>query len=715
MRLYNTVLRKQKNRRIKKRRLLLLILTALLIASLAIQGLALPANTPKEEMIFANLNSDGTVENIYVINSFELGSDGLIVDYGDYTAFREITSNDRIKVENGMVTIDAEAGKVYYEGTLKSNSLPWLFDIHYFIDGKEYPGDMISGKSGALEIRMEIRQNPEAPDIFFKHFTLQVSLKLDTYLCKNICAKEATISNAGKFKQLSFMVLPDMEKEIIVNADVVNFEMEGISINGISMNLDISLDEDTSMESKLMDLKDGIRKLNDGAVKLKDGAGEIADGTKELKDGVFELGKGANDLTDGASELTDGASALTNGISELNGAVKDLAKGTRDLSKGTEELNSASKKLHTGAKDLYTGAKVLNKSLSLLSLQNNVLADGAEQIFDAMLNAANSQLIDAFPHVPTLTRSNFNDILNELLEQIGGLALQSAIEKARSDIRTAVISSFINDIREKQPDLSEEEVLDIINSGEMQNMIDFEVSRQFEQAYDQILEAAKEALSQNSEYRALSDLKEQLTGYANFYSGIIAYMGGVSGIAFGVSELTAGLKEWEEGMGQYKMGAEKVNDGAVELRNGTIELKEGTAKLLNGSVELGDGIINLKDGTLELRNGILELLDGSVELHDGTIEFLDGAVILAEGTLKFRDKTSNMDKEIKDIIKKKIDNILGGNFKPLSFVSERNKNITSVQFAMHTEDIRVSKEEYSPPLPEKELSLLDRLLALFSL
>ncbi len=715
MRLYNTVLRKQKNRKIKKRRLMLIFLSFLLVASIAVQSLALPANTPKEEMIFANLNLDGTVETIYVVNSFELGSDGLIIDYGNYTAFREITSKDCIKVENEMITIDAKAGRVYYEGTLDGSSLPWIFDIRYYINGKEYKGEMISGKSGALEIRMKIKQNPEASDVFFKSFTLQISLKLDTYLCKNIVAEGATISNAGKFKQLSFMALPGKDSEITVNADVTDFEMEGISINGISMNLDFDLDEDPSMSSKLHDLKDGIRKLNDGAIKLKDGAKELSDGTGELMDGIFELDKGAKTLSDGASELAGGALSLTDGISELDEGVRKLSKGTRDLAKGTDELSTGSKKLYTGARDLHAGAKILNEGLSLLSLQNDVLADGAGQIFDAMLNAANSQLSDAFPHLPDLTRDNFNDVINEILQQIGAQALQSAIEKTKADIRAQVISFLINDILEKQPELSEEEICGIINSSEMQNMIEAEVSRQLEEAYDQILESVNQGLFEDQYYRALLELKEQLSGYANFYKGIIAYMGGVSGIANGASDLTAGLKEWEKGMKEYKKGAAQVNDGAVELRDGSIRLKDGTAKLLDGSTELSDGIIEMENGTIELKDGILELLNGSVELHDGTVEFLDGAVTLAEGTLKFRDKTSNMDKEIKDIIKNRIDSILGGSFTPLSFVSEKNKDVISIQFAMHTEDIKIPEKECPPPPPEKKLSLLDRLLALFSL
>ena len=36
-----------------------------------------------------------------------------------------------------------DAGKLYYEGTLDSKVMPWKFDIHYYIDGKEYSPEEI--------------------------------------------------------------------------------------------------------------------------------------------------------------------------------------------------------------------------------------------------------------------------------------------------------------------------------------------------------------------------------------------------------------------------------------------------------------------------------------------------------------------------------------------------------------------------------------------
>jgi len=63
-----------------------------LLISLCVQSFALSGTAPKEEVVYVNLSKGGSVDAIHVVNSFELDQDGRIIDYGDYTAFREMTS-----------------------------------------------------------------------------------------------------------------------------------------------------------------------------------------------------------------------------------------------------------------------------------------------------------------------------------------------------------------------------------------------------------------------------------------------------------------------------------------------------------------------------------------------------------------------------------------------------------------------------------------------
>ena len=68
--------------KITKRIISFLIVALLVAATLPVSAFANQANTPKEEVVYVNLNSDGSVKEIYVVNIFELDADGKVIDYG---------------------------------------------------------------------------------------------------------------------------------------------------------------------------------------------------------------------------------------------------------------------------------------------------------------------------------------------------------------------------------------------------------------------------------------------------------------------------------------------------------------------------------------------------------------------------------------------------------------------------------------------------------
>lgn len=688
--------------------LIVLLLTSVFIPSFAV----ISANTPKEEVVYINLKHDGSVDGIYVVNSFELSEDGQIIDYGDYTAFRKLTASVSMAMEDELITIDAKAGKLYYEGKLKDNSIPWIFNIRYFIDGKEYHGNEMAGKSGVLEIRMTTGENPDAGNDFFKSFTLQASFIIDSSICSNIKAEGATIANAGKNKQVVFTVLPGREMEFSLFAHVKDFEMEGIGISGIPMNMDFDFENDPEMIKHLKELRDGVVKLDDGAQELRDGTKELVDGTEDLKEGVDELNEGVEELANGTEKLADGTKELMDGASELDDGVKDLLKGTKDLKSGTEELDDGVMDLVSGVRRLQNGASALSGGLSQLSGQNNSLMGGAGQIFDYMVEAADGQLKASNPGSPDLTRENYQGVLNGLLDAIGGGALQAAISAAETDIRNGVTEAVKQDFRDLG--IGEADIDLMILDPAVQAQIEASTAAQLDLQMDGVIQSVEAALLINPDYGALAALRGQLIGFESFYNGLADYTAGVSASAVGAADLASGLGSLRNGVSELRDGTTELKEGTVKLNDGVIELKDGTVKLLDGSIELNDGVIELNDGVVELKDGVIELFDGAVELHDGTVELYDGTVTMAEGTFEFRDKTADIEKNLKDTIKEKIDEMMGKNIKLSSFVSEKNSNIESVQFVMHTEGIKIP-ETIEVPEETPQLSFWQRLQALFGL
>ena len=303
------------------KRILSVLLTALIIIGvMPLSAFAASENTPKEEVVYINLNADGSVKEINVVNIFELDENGQIIDYGKYESLRNMTTTDKIGYSGEMVTIDAKAGKLYYEGKLDSNVIPWNIAIRYYMDGKEYKASDIAGKSGNLKITMKITENANCIGDFFEGYGLQASVTLDTKKCSNIHSDGATVANVGSDKQLTYTIMPDKGTDVEITAQTTDFEMSGIAINGIKLNLAIEIDD--APISEMIDESIGaVNDLDEGAGELNDGAKELYDGTTLLKDKVGELYKGVGALNGGAGELSSGLTEITTKNGELlNGA-----------------------------------------------------------------------------------------------------------------------------------------------------------------------------------------------------------------------------------------------------------------------------------------------------------------------------------------------------------------------------------------------------------
>lgn len=301
-----------------------------LLASFSLTALGTPIasaaekSTPKEEVVYVNLNDNGSVKDVEVVNIFNTDKAGTVTDYGNYSSVRNMNTTDKISYSNGKTTIDASKGRIYYEGKQKDTAIPWDISIGYFLDGKEYSADEIAGKNGKLKIEIKISDNKDSDDNFYDGFALQTSVTLNTDKCSNITASGATEANVGSSKQLSYTTMPSKDADIEITADVKDFEMTGISINAVPLSLEIDID-DKELTDKVSEMTDAINKIDNGAKSVNDGAGELKDSVKgELKDGTKKL----SDKTDGLdSEISD---KIDDMIDSITGSDVELKSFTSD-------------------------------------------------------------------------------------------------------------------------------------------------------------------------------------------------------------------------------------------------------------------------------------------------------------------------------------------------------------------------------------------------
>lgn len=482
------------------------------------------SNTSKEEVVYITTQADGAAEHVDVVNIFPGGS---VTDYGDYSSVKMLTTTDEIRQNGDQITFSSSADKVYYQGTMEDPEIPWNISIRYYLDGQEYTAEEVAGQSGALEIRISITENTACKGSYFDEYALQATFALDTGLCDHIKAEGATEANVGSDKQLIYTVLPGKGLETSIYADVRDFEMDAVAINGMKLNLNVDIDEEELTE-KVADLMEATAQLDDGASSLSKGTEELKTGSASLDTGISSLQSGITELDTGITTLQNGMNTVQNGLTALNGQSATLKNGSAQV--------------QSGIRDLSAGISSLESSLNYGQYKAALAQNGLD--------------------VDTLQSSN-QQAIAECTGQIAALNQTiSALEAQGADENQIAL------LRQQAASLENMVTLLSANSAAIGGT-------------ETYLNAASAGISTLSSGAAALD-----TAYGEFDSGLNSYTDGVASLTSGygavvngVSSLAAGSKELLNGSGELSSGSSDLYDGIVTLCDGAKELNDGTGTL----------------------------------------------------------------------------------------------------------------------------------------
>ncbi len=639
----------------------------------------------KEEVIYIMTDASGKITDMEAVNIFAGGD---VTDYGEYSSVKMLNTTDKLVQSGNKITFSSSADKVYYQGTMKNTAIPWNISIRYFLDGKEYSAEDIAGKSGVLEIHFSVSKNEDCSGSFYDDYALQASFTLDTERCKNIDSSGATVANVGSDKQLTYTILPGKGIDTVIKADVTDFEMDSVAINGVKLNMNIEID-DAELTDKVNEIISAIGELDDGASELRDGTGELRKATGTLNSKVGELHSGVGSLTDGTGELSSGLNDITANNDQLTSAAYTAYEGlctavaaalnsqleangfstvTLTPSTYSEVLTGLLKKLDKDAVYQQAYQEAQRQVTQPVNEQADALYLGYVQSQEDSIYLAyiTSQADTLYTQVAAqalyeqLVKSGFSE------EQAGAFLQsaegQDAVAQAASALTEEQKSQILNGAVSQLTDEQKAQIL----QGAVDSLTK-EQKKQIREGYIQQMMASDEVTSQlNGAAAAVSDaakqvseLKGQLDSYGVFYQGLVDYTGAVSDAAAGAKEL-------------------KLNMDTLYDNTGTLETSVG-----------------------ELNDAVRELYSGTKQLSDGTSEF--------------KDKTSDMDIQISDEIDSITASISGSDSKVVSFVSDKNTNVDSVQFVIKTDSIEVPEVTVEDSAEEETLNFWQKLLRLFGL
>lgn len=541
-------------------------IAALLMAGLFTAGSIIPVNAAevndkaKEEVVYVNTDASGNVNEVNVVNIFGSGD---VTDYGDYTSVKMLNTTDAITQDGDKVVFSTGANQAYYQGTMSPDTqIPWKIALTYELDGKKTAPEELAGKSGALTIHVQVEKNEACSGSFYDDYALQASFTLDTEHCSNIKAEGATLANVGADKQISYTVLPGKGLDAEISADVTDFEMDAVAVNGVQLSLNVDIDDE--------ELMDKVREVMDATETLNQGAGSLAEGAKGLETG--------------GGSLVDGMDTLYSGVSDLDNGMASLQTGVSNMQQGLNELNSKSATLTEGSHNFLVAMQTVQSKLSEVSIQTEQLA-ALTETSGAIRQGISDLYTGATQLQANLGYAQYKAAVNDASN--GTLDVDALMQQ-----NTDAVTVLGTQIQTLQGQISQLQAMaDYVDSAELQ----------------------AQAAAMGAQIEELNQVITLLNGNNAAIGGVNTYL---TSLSEGINTLVEQYGQIDSGITAYTGGVGTVVAGYEQLVNGVSTLASGSKDLLAGTGEL-------KSGTSELYDGIVELCDGSMELSDGTQEFED--------------------------------------------------------------------------------------------
>lgn len=573
------------------------------------------ASSEKEEVVYAILDFQGRPEEVYVVNSF---TDESIVDYGRYSEVVNMTTREEIQVDGDQIRIHTEEERFFYQGTLEDPELPWNLSLSYFLDGEAITAEDLEGRSGSVEMVIDVTINEAVDPIFSRYYVMQIALMLDTDNFTDIQSPDGVFASAGRNRVINHTILPEEEASITVNAEARDFSMKEIEFSA----LPFSMVFEDPLEEELFDdffiLSDGVEGIYQGIHGLNSGLKEITQGARELNQGNREFG-------DGLEELSESSGPLLTSSRQIGDALETIAK---ELDEGADRIPDFEE---------------IRPFIEALEILRDLLKTGEGQ--------------------PAPWPLDFDDLQREFQ------SLREMIDEELAGLPDGEVDlDSLYEAVEGNDELTES--LDRLNEY-------YRSSQRLREVYEA------------TETR-IEDMEEELEQIFGLYETILEELPGMIDQALDLVESGEGLGQIDDlisGMNELSENYEGFHRGLSQYMNGVRDLSKGQREIQSGYESLGEGLGDLGTGADELEAGAKELSDAVSLLPDTIQEEINR--LMAE--FDYSD------------------------FEPRSFVSEKNTEVSLVQFVFKTPEIGDSEVEEAVIEEPEPMNFWERLLALFGL
>ena len=582
-----------------KRWIAMLLVPCLTLLCLMSSALA----AEKNEIVYVNLRSGGELDAVYIVNRFEASSAETVVDYGSYYKVANLSDTTPLEQNADSVRLTVPEGTLFYQGAPVSASLPWSIQVCYALDGVPIRPEELSGKSGALEMQITIGKGSESLTDFYEHYALSMTVTLDGERCSGITADGATIANSGTDRLLTYVVLPSPDVSYTITADVTDFAMADVSINGVPLGMDVDVDT-SEIDEKVSELQDGVSQLSSGSSQLASGASGLKGSAAELQSGTTTLAEGTESLVSGAAQFSAGLDETKAGSAQIAAAsaqIVDAVDAVDGKTQGSPQMSIGEMRtlcnalLDAVTQQEHALTDLRGKIATLVSLAESL--EGKAKEICALIPESGFSTSDVSLLRTLLNRGSGNsDVSSALSSEIA--ALRRILDKAGE------INGCLDELRK----CAEENHKLAVSLSEPLSKLDGQIG-------DALVELAEVKTSLQA---TLSMLDQMEANGASSDDGVMdSLFATIRQLDAGIQALDTGIGELQTNFALLSAGISSVDAGVDSLARGADTLLDGASSLSSGANSLKGGVDELSEGTSGMDEQVQEGVDDAISSITG--------------------------------------------------------------------------------------------------
>lgn len=416
--------------RLRGRRMAALTLAAALAAGIPVAAAEPIGNgvTPTyDEAYYATLDYYGNLTEGSVVKSYTLNGAATLTDHGVYDEVVNLTDGTVPQTADGTTTFrfddNSAPSHFYFEGKTAApfEALPWTLTLSYTLNGVPTKAEDLAGKTGVVEIKLDIVPNEKASDYAKNNYTLEAMALFNQDNILSLEAPGAQVQLVGNLRAVLFLALPGEEQHFTIRVGADDFAFDGMTFLMVPATLS-QLEEISKLSDRKDDLEENYDKLSGSLDTLLDAVSGMSGSLYATANGLDQLNTARGTISGGKAQVyTDLDVALgdlaniATALEPLEGHLETASQAMTDINEDVSALCDKAVSMKNQLKDLRDTLDDLEEdiedlqsgkgSLSALRSDLNDLGKACDGL-KTILNGMNSQLEDLRDQAPGLTGSN---------------------------------------------------------------------------------------------------------------------------------------------------------------------------------------------------------------------------------------------------------------------------------------------------------------------